>query len=1080
VSAWIHFALAHRRAVALLALLLSLVGVLELTRVDVDVFPDLDRPGVTVMTHIPGLSPEETEARLTNPIEAALRGTPGVEAIWSASSIGLSHVHVVFGWNQDQAQARARIQERLTSVQGQLPKGANPILLPFVSVMGEVDLVGLSSIAASGDGAVSPAKVRELADRVVRPRLLALPGVAQVLVIGGEVQELQIQVDPQALEHYGLTLVKVREAVAKLGQVGIGGILPYENQEYLVRVLAEGNARDLANAVVADVSSPAQRGELTTSSPAQRGRAGRGVHEIVEVQSPVLLSQVAKIKPASILKRGSAGVDGGSGVILSVYKAPSVDSRRLSRAIGAELGAMRGELPPGVKVDRIFKQADFIQAAIDNVLSALREGGLLVVAVVLLFLASLRASAITLTALPVSLLLTLLLLEWFGISINTMTLGGLCIGVGQLVDDAVVDVENVWRRLRENRKAPSPRPVIEVIASASVEVRESIVYATLVVVLSVVPMALLSGVEGRLFRPLVEAYVIAVLVSLLVSLTLTPALCALWLPGHEEGERESPLVAFLKRQNQKLLRPVLRRPWFYLAGATLLCAVAVLGLDRLPREFLPPFNEGTLTINLAAVPGITLSDSDRLGSLAERLLLEVPEVVRTGRRTGRAELDTHSAGVHQSEIEVELREGRPRPEVEADIRRRLSALPGMVVYLGQPISHRLEHLLEGMNGQIVVRVFGHDPLELRRLGESVERTMAKLPGIVDLQLEKQLPIPELLVQVDRPRAALLGLNAGDVAQQAQDALYGQSVGSVAVDGQAMEVRVKVAPEAQATPEAIARLPIARASGGSVPLGEVAAVREGSGLDYLNHDDGRRFIAVTANVAGGDASQVAAAVERAIARDVVLPAGTHVQYGGVWPAQRAAQHNILLYCGLAFLCIALALLYHFRSVALALLTLFNIPLSLIGSVGALVLSGEPLSVASALGFVAVCGIASRNTILLLSHYLHLIHVEGERFGEQAIVRGSLERLTPMLMTALTAGLALLPLIFSRQSPGKEILGPVAVVIAGGLCSSTLLDLVVTPAAFLLVGRRAAGRASVRVLAPASLGDERSGTATGSQG
>jgi CzcA family heavy metal efflux pump len=1046
VSAWIHFALANRRAVALLALSLSLVGVLELRRVAVDVFPDLDRPGVTVMTHIPGLSPEETEARLTNPIEAALRGTPGVEAIWSASSIGLSHVHVVFGWNEDQAVARSRVQERLASVQGQLPKGANPVLLPFVSVMGEVELIGLSS----PEGQVNAAGLRDLADRTIRPRLLALPGVAQVLVIGGEVQELQIQVDPQALQLHGLTLGQVRDAVAKLGQVGVGGILPYENQEYLVRVLAEGGGKDLPSLVV---------------------KAGTTV---------VHLSQVATIQPASILKRGSAGVDGGTGVILSVYKAPNADSRSITHAIGLELSMLKGDLPAGVKVDRLFKQADFIQTALDNVLAALREGGLLVIAVVLLFLASLRASAITLTALPVSLLLTLLLLEWLGISINTMTLGGLCIAVGQLVDDAVVDVENVWRRLRENRLAASPRPLLEVVANASLEVRESIVYATLVVVLSVVPMALLSGIEGRLFRPLVTAYVLAVLVSLLVSLTLTPALCALWLPGRQESSIESPLVRFLKRLNERLLSVVLQRPVLLLSGAVVLCVLAAVGLGRLPREFLPPFNEGTLTLNLAAVPGITLSDSDHLGSVAERLLLEVPEVARTGRRTGRAELDTHSAGVHQSEIEVELRPGRPRHEVEADIRRRLSALPGVVVYLGQPISHRLEHLLEGMNGQIVVRIFGQDPLELRRLGEAAERTMAKLPGIVDLQLEKQLPIPELLVDVDRQKAARLGINAGDVAQQAQDALYGQTAGSLTMDGRPMEIRVKVAPEAQSTPEAIERLPIARANGTSLALGELATVREGSGLDYLNHDDERRFIAVTANVVDGEPSEVAAAVEQAITREVPLPAGSHVEYGGVWPAQRAAQHNILLYCGLALICIALALLYHFRSIALTLLTLFNVPLSLVGSVAALWLTKEPLSVASALGFVAVCGISSRNSILLLSHYLHLAHAEGERFGRELIVRGSLERLPPMLMTALTAGLALLPLLFARQSPGKEILGPVAVVIAGGLCSSTLLDLIVTPAAFLLVGRRATAPASVSALSPApDLGDRPKGKAMGSQ-
>jgi CzcA family heavy metal efflux pump len=1046
VSAWIHFALAHRRAVAVIALLLSLWGVFALRKVDVDVFPDLDRPGVTVMTHIPGLSPEETEARLTNPIEAALRGTPGVEAIWSASSIGLSHVHVVFGWSENQTQARARVQERLASVQGQLPKGATPILLPFVSVMGEVELVGLSA----RDVDRSAAQLRDVADRLVRPRLLAIPGVAQVLVIGGEVQELQIQVVPEALQQRGVTLAQVRDAVAHLGQVGIGGILPYENEEYLVRVLAEGDAKDLGSLVV-------------------RGGA-----------SPVRLLDVARIRPASILRRGSAGVDGGTGVILSVYKAPNADSRAITRAISVELGTLRDELPEGVRIDRLFKQADFIQTALDHVLSALRWGGLLVIGVVLLFLASLRASAITLTALPVSLLMTLLLLEWLGISLNTMTLGGLCIAVGQLVDDAVVDVENVWRRLRENRAASAPRPPLEVIATASLEIRGSIVYATLVVVLSVVPMALLSGIEGRLFRPLVLAYVLAVLVSLLVSLTLTPALCALWLPGRRESSGDSPLVAALKGLNERLLASVLRWPVVFLAAAVLLSVAAAVGLGRLPREFLPPFNEGTLTINLAAVPGITLADSDRLGSLAERLLLEVPEIVRTGRRTGRAELDTHSAGVHQSEIEVELRDGRPREDIEADIRHRLGALPGLVAYIGQPISHRLEHLLEGMNGQIVVRIFGQDPLELRRLGEAVERTMAKMPGIVDLQLEKQLPIPELLVDVDRQKAARLGLNAGDVAQQAQDALYGQTVGSVRQDGRPMEIRVKVAPEAQATPEAIARLPIARGDGTSLALGEVATVREGSGLDYLNHDGERRFIAVTANVAGAEPDTIAALVEATIAREVPLPAGTHVEYGGVWPAQRAAQRNILFYCGLALVCITLALLYHFRSVALSVLTLLNIPLSLVGSVGALWIAREPLSVASALGFVAVCGIASRNSILLLSHYLHLVHVEGERFGRQLIVRGSLERLPPMLMTALTAGLALVPLIIGRQLPGKEILGPVAVVIAGGLCSSTLLDLVVTPAAFLLLGRRAATPAEVSVLAaPAPLGDARAGTAMGSR-
>lgn len=1011
MNAMIRWSLRHRGWVVAVAVLLSLGGAWLLRQLPVDVFPDLDRPGVTVMTHVPGLSPEETEARLTNPIEAVLKDLPGVDVIWSSSSIGLSHVHVVFGWNEDQEQVRRQVQERLGSVSGQLPAGASPVLLPFVSVMGEIELIGLSG--------ASPEVLRRAADEVLRPRLLALHGVAQVLVIGGDVQELAVLVDPAALVRHGVSLTQVRAAVAKAGQIGIGGIIPHDNQEYLVRVLAPVHEGDLATLVVA---------------PGLR------------------LGELARIEPRAILKRGSAGIDGGAGVILSVYKVPGADSRALSSEVGAALTAASATLPAGVVAARLFRQSDFIQAAIAGVNEALREGGLLVVLVVILFLASLRASAITLTALPVSFLLTILLLWRFGLTLNTMTLGGLAIAVGQLVDDAVVDVENVWRRLRQRRGKGDP---LEVIASASIEVRGSILYATLVVVLSVLPMALLSGIEGRLFRPLVEAYVTAVVLSLLVAITLTPALCALLLTSPRAlstKAADAALPRLLKRWVAGLLGPVLRWPTVPLIVGVLLAAGALWELPRLHRELLPPFNEGTLTVNLAAVPGITLPDSDKLGSLAEQLLLGVPEVTGTGRRTGRAELDTHSAGVHQSEIEVALKAGRPRAVIEEEIRARLGTLPGVVVYLGQPISHRLEHLLEGVNGQVIVRLYGDDPIKLRALGESARLAMAGVPGLVDLQSEKQLDIPELLVDVDRERAAAAGLNPGEVAQQAQEAIYGTVVGKVDLAGRAVDVRVRANDSALAGPAAIAALPVALPSGGSVPLAQVATLREAAGLDYLNRDGGRRVFLVMANVRGRDASAAAQDVQRALSRSLVLPAGYRVAYGGEWAAERAAGERILVFAALALVAVALALGLHFRAVGLTLLTLANIPLSLVGSVAALWFFHEKLSVAAALGFVAVCGIASRNTILLLGHYQHLMAEEGEPFSKALVVRGSLDRLTPMLMTALTAGLALVPWIVARHDPGREILGPVALVIAGGLVSSTLLDLLVTPAAFWLWGRR----------------------------
>ncbi len=1041
MTALIRWSIEHRFGVIVVAALLCLAGGFFARTVDVDVFPDLDRPGLTLMTHVPGLSPEETEKTLTDPIEQALVGMPGLSAVWSTSSFGLSHVHAVFDWGADMAEVRALVAQRAQALTGRLPHGAQPVLLPFVSVMGEVDLVGVSGPKAT------PAQLRAFADGEVRPKLLAIPGVAQVLVIGGNVEELGVEVDPGALATAGLSLADVRRAVADAGGIGIGGVLPKDNQEYFVRLLGEEvGASDVAAAVV--------------------GRRPDG--------SPVRVSDVATVARQPILQRGSAGIDGQPGVILSVYKEPGADTRRISSAVGHALAALGPELPPGLRLTRIFRQGDFIDAAVGNVKSALTEGGALVVLVLLLFLASLRTTAVTLTALPVSLLVTAVTLRLFGVGLNTLTLGGLAVAVGELVDDAIVDVENVWRRLRENRALAAPRPISQVVLDASVEVRGSILYATFVVVLAVVPLALLSGVEGRLFRPLVVAYVVSVAVSLLVSVTLTPALCRLFLGGGKAPAPKTRFVRLLETLDERLLRRALARPWLVLGGASILCLGALASLPFLGREFLPPFAEGTMTVNVLAVPGITLPDSDRLGSLAERLLLEIPEVAGTGRRTGRAELDTHAAGINYSEIEVALRPGRPRAEIEADVRRRLAALPGVVVYVGQPISHRLEHVLEGMNGQIVLRLFGPDLARLRALADGARAAMAKVPGVVDLQVEQQLLVPELRVEVDRERAAARGLNAGEVTRLAQQALFGEVAGKVPMDGRELDVRVQLDEAARRDPDAIARLPLPSPAG-PTPLGEVARLVDTAGQDYIGHDDGIRFISVTANAAHRDVSAVAVDAQRAVGAALRLGSGERLSWGGVWREEREAARAIGLFAILSLGLIALALLWHFRSLALALQTLVNIPLSLVGSAAALWIFGERLSVASAVGFVTVCGIASRNTILLLSHYLHLVEREGERFGPEMIVRGSLERLPPMLMTALTAGLAMVPLLVDRAAPGKEILGPIAVVIAGGLVSSTLLDLAVTPAAFWLFGGRAARRREAPAGASAPVAPLRSAVA-----
>ncbi|MCP3135762.1 efflux RND transporter permease subunit [Pyxidicoccus xibeiensis] len=1019
-------ALRHRLFVVLAAVALLLYGGWAVTRLPVDVFPDLNRPTVTVMTEAGGLSPEEVETLVTTPIETAMNGAPGVQRVRSSSGVGLSIVYVEFDWGTDIYLDRQLVSERLQVARERLPRDVTPHLAPVSSIMGEILLLGVQS---EGD-ATSPLELRSLADWTLRQRLLTIPGIAQVTVLGGGVKQLQVRVQPEKLLAFGLTFEDVERAAGFSQGNTTGGFVEKGGREYLVRNLARSaSVEDLAGTVVA-----------------------------VRDGVPVRLSQVADVVVGPAVKRGDGGMNGRPAVILAVQKQPGASTLDLTDKVEAAMKELQGTLPKDVRVEPLFRQADFIHAAIGNVAEALRDGALLVVLVLFLFLVNLRTTAITLTAIPLSLVITALVMKAFGLSINTLTLGGLAVAVGELVDDAIVDVENVYRRLKENRAKAHPEPPLRVIFKASSEVRGSIVFATLIVVLVFVPLFALGGIEGRLFAPLGVAYIVSILASLLVSLTVTPALCAYLLPkGRFLEHGDGALVRWLKARARRVLDVALAHPRPVMTGAAVLVFAAAAVVPFLGRSFLPPFNEGTATVTVVAPPGTSLEESNRFGLLAERLVAAVPEVKTVGRRTGRAEQDEHAEGVHYSELDVDFKEGgRPREEVLADLRQQLSVLPGMSVSVGQPISHRLDHLLSGIRAQVAVKLFGQDLDVLRAKAEEVRALMAGVPGIVDLQVEQQTLIPQLQVKLKRDEASRLGVQPGAMAEQLEKAFNGVVVGQVLEGQRTFDVLVRYDERARVDAEAFRRALVDTPSGARVPVAAVAEVVESQGPNVIHHDHLQRRIVVMANVAGRDLGSAVEEVREKVAAQVTLPPGAFVTYEGQFESQQSATRLIALLSLLSLGGMFLVLYAHFRSVRLVLQVMLNIPLALVGSVTAVVLTGQPLSVATLVGFITLCGIASRNTIMLISHYLHLVEVEGETFSRELVLRGSLERLVPVLMTALTAGLALVPLALAAGAPGKEILHPVATVILGGLISSTLLDLLVTPAVFYRFGRPALER------------------------
>ena len=1030
-------ALRNRLAVLAVAAILVVYGAFTVSRLPVDVFPDLNRPTVTIMSEAEGLAPQEVEQLVTFPLETQMNGLPGVTRVRSVSGVGLSVVYVEFDWGTDIYRNRQQVAERLAMARPQLPAEVSPTMGPISSIMGQIVMVALT-----GD-TVDPMRLREIADFTIRPRLLSIPGVAQVIPMGGEVRQFRVAPQPTALRALGVTQAQLETALAQFGTNTGGGFTDQYAREYLIRNLGRTmNLDDLRNMVVATVD-------------------GR----------PVFLRQVAEVSFSARVKRGDAGYMGAPAVVISVEKQPGADTVQLTARIEAALSEITATLPAGVRADRlIFRQANFIETSIRNVEQVLVEAIVVVAIVLFAFLLNLRTTAISLTAIPVSILATAIAFHLAGLSINTMTLGGLAIAIGELVDDAVVDVENIFRRLKENRAAGDPRSTFAVVVSASQEVRSGIVYATMVIVLVFVPLFALSGIEGRLFAPLGQAYIVAILASLVVSITLTPVMAYYLLPGLKRlDQHESGLIRRLKRALAATLRVALPRGWPILVAAALAVTTAGVAAAWLPRAFLPPFNEGSFTVNMTFNPGISLPESNRMGLVAERLLLEIPDVRSVGRRTGRAELDEHAEGVHSSDLEVDLKPGaRGKDALVADIRSRLALLP-VGVNVGQPISHRLDHMLSGVRAEIALKIFGDDLDTLRSLAGDLRQRLAAIPGITDLQVEKQVLIPQLEVRVDYARAALYGVQPAALVEQLSRLSNGQVVSRV-VDGvRRFDVVMRLS-DTQRTTQALGDLLVETPSGW-VPARQIADIRETDGPNQILRENARRRIVVQANTApGADTGRVVAAI-RAQVDATRWPAGYATSLEGAFQAQGEAARTIGL-LSLVSLALVFTLLYgRYRSAVLTLIILGSIPLALIGSVVGLWLAGQPLSVASMIGFITLTGIATRNGILKTSHWLNLAIREDLPFGPDLVIRGSLERLTPVLMTALAAGIALAPLLVGADAPGKEILHPVAVTIFGGLISATLLDTVLTPILFLAFGRGAVER-----LRAAAHGEAPTGAAT----
>ena len=1098
LNAIIRFALRQRLLVIALALFLLGYGGWQTMNMTIDVFPNLNRPRVVVMTEAPGMAPEEVETLITFPLETALNGANGVQAVRSSSGVGISVIYVEFDWGTDIYTDRQIVAERIALAEERMPEGIKPTLAPISSIMGQIEMLAMWS----DTGETAPIELRTLADWVVRQRLLTIPGVSQVFTMGGGRKQFQVLVDPDKLLRYGVTLHHVKQALVESNRNTTGGYLDEQGpSEFLVRALGRVQTiEDLEKLVIT-----------------------------IRDDRPVALKQVATIVEGAQVKRGDSTAfvredndefTGGPAVVLTVNKQPNADTREVTDAINAAIADLKTSLPKDVRIETTYSQRAFIDWAIHNVVEALADGGVLVVVLLFIFLMNFRTTFITLTAIPLSLVITALIFAFFGLSINTMTLGGLAVAIGELVDDAIVDVENIFRRLGENRHKPAgeqKNPLL-VVFQASVEIRNSIVFGTMIVVLVFVPLFALQGMEGRLFVPLGMAYMVSLLASLAVSLTVTPVLSylllarrALWLfvaplmalsisasifywviprlsdmvtvpeifthgplqwtliftlpiwllmmftDRASHGEQDGLVLRVLKAMAGWVISLSTRLAIPILAVAAMGVIVAGLVLTRLENDFLPPFNEGTVQLNVILPPGTSLQTSNEIAGEVELQLMNINAVQSFARRTGRAELDEHAEGVNVSEFIIELdpESEQSREDVLEEIRAAMDEVPGIVTSAEQPIAHLISHMISGVKAQIGIKLYGDDLDVLRSKAEEMKAVMSGVEGVTDLLVEPQVVIPQLRVEVDRDKLLTYGLTPDDVSEYVETAMNGEVVSEVLLGQRTFDLLIRFDEPFRENLHALRRLSIELPGGGTAPLSAVAKVYESGGPNTINREQVRRRIVIQANVSDRGLVEVVQDIKRRF-QNIELPPGYFLEYSGQFESQQSASRMIAILFGVSLLGVFLVLYTMFGSINFSLQVMAALPMAFIGSVAALVITQQTLTVAAMVGFISLGGIASRNGILLLNHYLHLVRYEGEGWTRQMITRAGQERLAPVLMTALTSGIGLLPLAMAAGEAGKEVLYPVATVVIGGLVSSTILEFFVRPALFWMVGRGAGER------------------------
>jgi len=1010
----IKFSLNNRLFVLVAAVLLIVYGTYTANRMDVDVFPDLTAPTVVIMADAEGMATEEIERLITFPIETAVNGATDVRRVRSASMQGFSFVWVEFDWGTDIFKARQIVSEKMVTLAEAIPDGVQPVLAPQSSVMGEILFVGLQS------DSTSMMDLRTLAEWTVRPVILATGGVSQVTIIGGDYKQYQVLADPQRMKFYQVTMDELAETCAGITNNSSGGTVREYGNEYTLRGIAR------------------------TSDLEELGRS------LVKMNngSPVYLNDVADVAIASAVKMGAASQNAKPAVIISISKQPNINTLNVTRNIERNLAELQKTLPPDVKMDtKVFRQADFIESSVKNVGNALIEGAIFVVIILFLFLGSFRTTLISVLAIPLSLLGTVIVMHYLGMNINTMSLGGMCIAIGSLVDDAIIDVENVYKRLRQNHKKPEAEQenTFGIVFRASKEIRASILNATFIIIVAFIPLFFLSGMEGRMLKPLGVAYVISLLMSLIVAMTITPLLCKLLLSGDkylEKNEKDSWLARNLAYYYERsLIWTMIHKKWVIISTVVLF-VVSIVLFARMGRSFLPEFNEGALTISAVCKPGVSLEESDRLGKLMEEELLNIPEVETTSRRTGRGELDEHSQSVNSSEIDVNYAlNKRSNEEFLMEVRQKLAEIPGVATTVGQPLGHRIDHMLSGTRANIAVKLFGTDLNQLFVLGNRIQNAISDIPGLVDVSVEQQTEVPEIQIKANRQMLASYGISVEQFNRFVHLAFAGEKQAEVYEGQYSFDLVLRLTPEYTSGIEGIKSALIDTGSGGKVPLEEVADIVSVMGPNSISRENVQRKMVVSVNVSGRDLGSAVEEIRKTIASEIDLPEGYRIEYGGQFESAKNASRTLLFTSILAIGIIFLLLYQEFKNVSLSVIILVNLPLALIGGVMAVFFTSQVVSIPSIIGFITLFGIATRNGILLISNYQHL-KADGIALN-QRIIKGSMDRLNAILMTALTAGLALLPMIFKGDQPGNEIQSPMAIVILGGLLTSTLLNIYIVP-------------------------------------